>query len=76
MKMINRCFPSVLFTRAEGALCHVGLAERSDDVDDGGGAAAPAAPLPARRDCPNSGGISLMKGKRLRSSLLLLWSWG
>lgn len=33
IKMIIRCLPSVLVARAEGALCHVGLADRNEPDD-------------------------------------------
>jgi hypothetical protein len=33
MNMIIRCLPSVLVARAEGALCHVGRADRNDPDD-------------------------------------------
>ena len=67
---INRiilCLPSVFATRADGALCQVGLALRKEDVGAvGGGARAPV-----RMDCVNSGGVSRMKGNRDWSSRLL-----
>lgn len=52
--MIMRCFPSVLPTLDEGALCQVGLALRSDPDDCIGAAAAPG-----RSEDANSGGVSL-----------------
>jgi hypothetical protein len=71
--MIIRCFPSVLVARAEGALCHVGLADRNEPEDcwgtlgDRNGDAV--------RWIGATSGASLTYGNRFGSRRLRCWSY-
>lgn len=78
-----RCFPSVFIARAEGALCHVGLADLKDPEDPGAGDDLPGAfrlpaepgarRFPDRREAElgvESGGASLVYGNKVGSRRL------